>query len=76
MPVYTVTVETEIVVFAEDEFDAEEEAKRCVKDEDRDSFVCDAREINKLIQMPAGWDGDCLPYGGDGRVRLKEMLTA
>lgn len=31
-------------------------------------------EVKALDRLPSGWDGMCLPYGGDGETRLKDLL--
>ena len=33
------------------------------------------RELISVCGLRGGWDGDCVPYGGDGNTRLKELLT-
>lgn len=33
-----------------------------------------AGEIKGLDRLPDGWDPMCLPYGGDGNTRLKDLL--
>jgi len=34
------------------------------------------REIKDEKQLSSiGWNGDCLPYGGDGNTRLKDILS-
>lgn len=30
--------------------------------------------VTKCSQMPYGWDGKCLPFLGDGKRRLEELL--
>lgn len=31
-------------------------------------------EVTSLDQLRHGWDGECIPYGGDGRTRLDDLL--
>lgn len=33
-----------------------------------------AGEVKGLDRLPEGWDPMCLPYGGDGETRLKDLL--
>jgi hypothetical protein len=33
-----------------------------------------AGEVKSLAGLPADWDPMCLPYGGDGETRLKDLL--
>lgn len=40
----------------------------------RDIAVGVIAEITSLAGLPDGWDGRCLPYGGDGNTRLSQML--
>lgn len=35
---------------------------------------CEFVEIGKLDQLPYGWDGGCIPWGGDGERTCKELL--
>lgn len=32
------------------------------------------QEITHIREMPESWDGECLPYNGDGVTRLKDLL--
>jgi hypothetical protein len=55
---FVVTIETEVVVLAEDESQAEEEAQRHVRGEiDEWDF-----RAAPMSFMPAGWDEDCFPF--------------
>lgn len=74
----TVTQTAKIVVVAEDE----DHAWQVARDEAQQAFDDDAEpvdvhvtgEIHHLRHLRAGWDGDCVPYGGDGNTRLRDML--
>lgn len=33
------------------------------------------RELVALCGLRGGLDGDCIPYGGDGNTRLKDLMT-
>lgn len=41
-----------------------------------DIEVTTVEEITDQSQLPrhAGWDGLCLPYGGDGNTRLQDLI--
>lgn len=39
----------------------------------RDAFV--ARAVRSEAHLRDGWDGMCLPYGGDGNTRIKDLLA-
>ena len=32
-------------------------------------------EVTTISDLPSGWDGDCIQYGGDGNTRLRELLA-
>ena len=32
------------------------------------------KSLEHLARLDSEWDGECLPYGGDGSTRLKELL--
>ncbi len=81
MPLYNVTVklETTIVVFADDEdhaYQVTREITREAIDNDRpDPDISVRGEVTSEKHLRDGWDGDCLPYGGDGETRLRDLLT-
>ena len=81
MPLYNVevTLKCTMVVQADDEEHARDVSgdnwKAALSD-------CDARpsqnvtgEVTKEKHLRDGWDGQCLPYGGDGSTRLSELLA-
>jgi hypothetical protein len=83
MPLYflELTMTTHAVVVADDEahaYDvAEQNAKRAFDDD------CSATprislnaEVRNASTLKHGWDGDCLPYGGDGNTNISAMLAA
>lgn len=77
MPLYRVNVETTVVVFGEDEDDAYNNIKDDIQEIDRGEFtVMVGRKVKKLEDLPNDWDGECLPYGGDGSSRIKSILSA
>lgn len=57
MKLFTVTIETEVVVIAEDKEEAEHEAARVALNED---FECRATPMS---HYPAGWHEDSIPFG-------------
>ena len=60
---YTVTIETQIVVIASDSKDAEKAAKGAIgfgSDIDSDQYDINAREMRRL---PSGWDLNAIPFG-------------
>lgn len=80
MPIFNVDIDVSlsIVVEAEDE----DHAWDIALDDHRDALrelepnlqICVMGEARKLSQLKPGWDGDCIPYGGDGNTRLKDLL--
>lgn len=48
-------------------------AREMMRDNDLDDIDIVA-EIKSLDDLPAGWDGLCLPYGGDGTARINAIL--
>lgn len=78
MKLYMVEITTHAVVVAEDEDHAREVASDCRRDalsDDIDPQIDVGREVTKLQDLENGWDGECIPYGGDGNTRLKAILT-
>lgn len=57
---FTVTIETEIVVLAEDADEAEEIAIDAIDGLDSDAWDSHAMP---MATLPAGWEGDAIPYG-------------
>ena len=78
MSLYIVTLSKTVVIEAMDETDAYDaaisERHEIFMDSDPDIDV--GSEITSLEQLPGEWDGMCLPYGGDGRTRLQDLLLA
>jgi hypothetical protein len=76
MPIYRVTYEIELVIEAESLDDATEktaEAWSSAKYEIQADYS-DVSEVRSINGLPHGWDGKCLPYLGDGKLRLEELL--
>jgi hypothetical protein len=78
---YAVSLSTKAIVQVDDDADALDAVKVALS-EQRDicSDVMDmdvevlgiVRNVADLIEH--GWDDMCLPYGGDGNTRLKDLL--
>ena len=81
MPIYNViaTVETTRVVVADDENHAFDVALSLARDALSDPcepyHVCVIGEVKDVSQLQDGWDGLCIPYGGDRTKRLSELLS-
>lgn len=77
----TVSQETTAMVQADSAIEAIDKARRNAREilgECTQDVVVDVRaEITAQSQLTKhGWDGWCLPYGGDGKARLSEILAA
>lgn len=74
---YQVEITTIAVIVAEDEEHAleiaQDDARQIFSDDCNPSIELD-REITNCAELRHGWDGECIPYGGDGNTRLKAML--
>lgn len=81
MPIYNVevTFKTTMVVVADDEDDARsvarEDAFNSLRDADERPDVNVRGEVTSEKDLRDGWDGGCLPYGGNRNTRLSELLT-
>lgn len=78
MKPYIVEFTVQTVILAEDENDAYASAISEWREiaDDSDPTISVGREIKTLAQLPQGWDGMCLPYNGDGEMRLADILPA
>ena len=80
MPIYNVkvTIETTMVIVADDEdhaYDiARDEAREAINDNRPDPNIDVRGEVTSIQHLRDGWDGNCVPYGGDGNTRLSELL--
>ena len=76
MKPYTVELTITAIVMATSEMDAHKAAIENRRDiwSDVVPNVGVIREIKALDRLPESWDPDCLPYGGDGETRLKDLL--
>lgn len=81
MPLYNVnvTMSTVMVVVANDEDHAWEVAQNHAKaafDDANEPYRTDVTgEVKSLSNLRAGWDGECVPYGGDRNTRLRALLS-
>lgn len=69
---YTVTLETEIVVLAESEEAACSEARAALHNLSSDEFDVSAYDLRAL---PASWSEDLYPYG-KGEETIAELIAA
>ena len=83
MPLYflEVTMTTHVVVVADDEahaYDvAEQNAKRAFDDDYMETPRISLNgKVSNASNLKHGWDGDCVPYGGDGNTRISKLLEA
>ncbi|MCA8037068.1 hypothetical protein LGM46_29295 [Burkholderia arboris] len=67
-----------VVVMANDDEHARTVAQASSDEAIRDSGVAagTSRLITDVAQLRDGWSGDCLPYGGDGRTKLADIIAA
>lgn len=77
--IFSVSVTVTTLVQAENQEDAvrvaKEEFREIASDTlPRDMTVGVMAEITAISGLPDGWDGRCLPYGGDGEARLADIL--
>lgn len=77
MKLYQVEITTFAVIAAEDEGHAmqiaADDACRIFSEDANPRIELD-REVTKLSDLQHGWDGECIPYGGDGNTRLNALL--
>lgn len=69
---YTVTVSFDYVVVAQDTHDAYEVGLGYAKEALSDMSIHDVDMQVKPGVSAYGWDGMCVPYGGDGNKRTSE----
>lgn len=76
---YFVTLEVTAVVMAEDADHAFNVAKLERREicSDTDMTILVGSEVTSEVDLSRhDWSGDALPYGGDGRSRLRDILAA
>jgi len=78
MKPYVVEMRVITVVMGEDEDDAYSNALSDWSEIAGDSqpIVDIEREVFCAKDLPTGWDMRCLPYCGDGRTRLEDLVAA
>ena len=79
MKAYMVEITTHAVVMADNEAHAyvvAESYKRDAFHDDPNPRIEIEGEVAHVEQLDHGWDGECIPYGGDGNTRLSALLTA
>lgn len=83
MPLYSLelTMTTHVVVVADDEAHAYDVAEQHAKRAFDDDYSVTPRislnaEVHNASNLKHGWDGDCLPYGGDGKTKISALLAA
>jgi len=80
MPIYNVrvTYETTLVVIAGDEDEAHavaiDNAMQALKDEGTYPDADVRGEVTSEKHLRDGWDVECVPYGGAGNARLRDLL--
>ena len=79
MKAYYVELKIAAVVMAYSELDAmgiaDIEAREIVLETDPEAdCATEIKSIDHLQRLDALWDGMCIPYGGDGNTRLKDLL--
>lgn len=80
MKLYNVRVQIEhiIVVCAKDKDDAIEVAidhwESSLSDSSTEPNIQVSGEIKTVIDLKDDWDDECLPYGGDGNTRIRDLL--
>jgi hypothetical protein len=78
MKPYMVEIRTYGVVMAEDESHARSVAnnyKRDIFNDDWNPSIDVDGEVVSVGELGHGWDGECLPYGGDGSTKLADLLV-
>lgn len=77
MKPYMVEIRTYGVVMAEDESHARSVAddyKRDIFNDDWNPSIDVDGEVVSVEKLGHGWDGECIPYGGDGNTRLNALV--
>lgn len=80
MPLYnvTLTLETEIIVVADDEDHAYqialENARDAINNDSPNPNVSVRGEVTNEKHLRDGWDARCVPYGGDGNTMISALL--
>ena len=78
MKPYMIEITTYGVVMADDEAHARQVAdsyKREIFGDDWNPRIEVDGAVVKVEDLAHGWDGECIPYGGDGNTKLAELLV-
>jgi hypothetical protein len=80
MKPYAVVVSFNMIVMAEDDADAYHCARENASEAWGDTYdpkfeVCEDMKTEADLKRYK-WDGQCIPYGGDGNTRLSDILAA
>jgi hypothetical protein len=78
MKPYMVEITTYAVVMAEDASDAHDVARnfrREIMRDDDDPLIDVQGALETEAGLRNGWDGGCIPYGGDGNTTLAALLV-
>ncbi|MGD9671683.1 MAG: hypothetical protein AB7U75_21995 [Hyphomicrobiaceae bacterium] len=78
MAFYMVEITTYAVVMADDESHAHSVAddfKREICSDDWNPRIEVDGAVVKVEDLRHGWDGECIPYGGDGNTTLAALLV-
>ena len=73
---YTVTLTTIAIVQADNESEAYNVARDNLSEitSEIDTDITVGWKFTNEIAFPASWDEDCIPYGGDGNTRIKDLI--
>ena len=73
---YILEMTTTVVVMADSPAHAMQVAREHRREMARDGDLEPAPpvELVALCGLRGGWNGECIPYGGDGNIRLKAMF--
>ena len=76
MPIYEVEISQIILVEAGSEGEATSVATESIPDLDWQEYDTNTlNEIKSLDDIHYSWNGECIPYGGDGNTVLKDILS-
>jgi hypothetical protein len=75
--IYRVHIAYDTVVQADSTAAAIEEARLVAREEVTEAVnraIISVDVVNHVKELPKPWDGGCLPWGGDGKTYLREIL--
>ena len=73
MAIFKLTATVDMVVESNSEFGAMRKAEYWFRQVDDAKFTM-PEVVKTVSDLPRDWDGDCLPWGGDGESTLSELL--